>query len=134
MFYVQKYLLESGRKKFCSKECFFKGRESRATFEAGDKHPAWVDGNCRNGYTSEFNPSLKKKIKQRDNYTCQLCGITEDQHRGRFNRALCVNHIDFDKKNCSEGNLNTLCIGCNTKINWDREYYTNYFKQTLITN
>lgn len=128
IFYVQAYALQSGRKKFCSKKCFFIGRESKNTFQSGENHPAWIDGNCRNGYTPEFSPSLKKRIKERDDYTCQLCGITEEKHKEKFNRALCVNHIDFDKSNCAEHNLNTLCNGCNIKINWDREYYKNYFK------
>ncbi len=128
-FYVQKYLLENGRKKFCSKDCFFKGREIEHL--AGRDHPAWVDGTHRSKYTSEFTPTLKKKIRERDNYTCQLCGMAEQEHKEKFNRVLAVNHIDFDKANCSEKNLNTLCTGCNTKINWNREYYKNLFQSKL---
>ena len=44
-----------------------------------------------------------------------------------LNRILCVNHIDFNKQNCKEDNLNTLCLRCNVKINRNREYWTNYF-------
>lgn len=134
MFYIQRYLLKSGRKKFCSKACFFAGRELKHTFQSGENHPAYVNGMSLNKYTSEFKPSLKRRIRERDGFICQLCGITETEHKERYKRVLVVNHIDFDKKNCSEDNLNTLCIGCNSRINWNREHYTNYFKKQFINH
>jgi NUMOD3 motif-containing protein len=94
-----------------------------------EKHWNWRGGISDLKYPSEFNSVLKERIKIRDNYTCQLCGITEEEHLAILNRRLCVNHIDFNKSNCSEDNLNTLCLACNVKINSNRDYWTDYFKQ-----
>ena len=96
---------------------------------SGDKNPMWKGGVSKNPYPKEFNSSLKLKIRHRDNFTCQLCGRTEREELEELNRVLCVNHIDFNKKNCKENNLNTLCVRCNTKINKDREFWTDHFNQ-----
>ncbi|MBP7118925.1 hypothetical protein KBA63_02455 [Candidatus Woesebacteria bacterium] len=94
----------------------------------GNKHWNWQGGISNNPYPLEFNPSLKIKIRERDNFTCCLCNRTEREELEELNRVLCVNHIDFNKNNCSINNLNTLCLRCNVKINRDRDYWTNYFK------
>jgi hypothetical protein len=122
---------QAGRKKFCSKDCFFEGRELKNTFKKGSEHPAWVNGLSLNEYPAAFNKRLKFKIRQRDEFKCQLCGITEEKHLERFKRVLTVNHIDFDKNNCDESNLNTLCTSCNTKINWDRQKWTSHFMEQM---
>lgn len=93
----------------------------------GDEHPDWAGGKSKIRYPTEFNTELKRKIRERDNYTCCICGKTEREELEELNRVLCVNHIDFDKNNCSESNLNTLCLRCNVKINRQRDYWTDYF-------
>lgn len=96
---------------------------------SGSKHWNWKGGisNIRIPYPPEFNPTLKLKIRTRDNFICQLCGKTEKEELEAIGYVLCVNHIDFDRKNCKENNLNTLCRSCNVKIIKDRTYWTNYF-------
>lgn len=101
------------------RECYFK-------FNVGENHHGWKGG-YSSSYPTEFNAKLKLKIRTRDNFICLICGRTEREELEEMNRVLCVNHIDFDKKNCKENNLNTLCLRCNVKINRDREYWTNYF-------
>jgi hypothetical protein len=108
-----------------SKRC----NSCRRMFEVGENSPHWIDGLSRNGYPKEFNPTLKLKIRTRDNFTCCLCGKTEREELEELNQVLCVNHIDFDKNNCSEKNLNALCLRCNVKINRERDYWTNYFNK-----
>lgn len=93
-----------------------------------ERHPNWKGGISENPYPKEFNKELKQKIRERDNFTCCLCGRTEREELEEFNRVLAVNHIDFDKNNCKEANLNTLCLRCNVKINRDRDYWIDYFK------
>lgn len=93
-----------------------------------EEHWNWKGGIALNPYPTEFSRSLKLKIRTRDNFTCVLCKRTEREELEELNRVLSVNHIDFDKNNCNENNLNTLCMRCNVKINRDREYWTNYFK------
>lgn len=94
----------------------------------GEKNPMWKGGISNNPYPKEFNAELKLKIRIRDNFTCCLCGKTEREELEELNRTLCINHIDFNKNNCKESNLNTLCLRCNVKINREREYWIEYFK------
>lgn len=76
-------------------------------------------------YGSEFNKSLKKIIKRRDDYLCQNpeCYIREN---GKTHHC---HHIDFDKKNCNPINLITLCNPCHQKtIKGDWNYWTEYYQ------
>jgi len=82
-----------------------------------------------NPYPPEFNARLRLKIRTRDNFICCLCGKTEVEELEELNRVLAVNHIDFNKNNNEEINLNTLCLRCNVKINGNRDYWKNYFQK-----
>lgn len=104
-----------------------KQSEANLKREWGEKHYNWKGGISKNPYPPEFNRALKLKIRTRDNFTCCLCSKTEREELEQLNRVLAINHIDFDKNNCRESNLNTLCASCNSKINREREYWTNYF-------
>ena len=94
----------------------------------GENSPVWKGGISKNPYPKEFNRALKLKIRTRDDFTCCRCKRTEREELEELNRVLCVNHIDFDKNNLSEKNLNTLCLRCNIQINREREYWTSYFQ------
>jgi len=85
---------------------------------AKEKHPQWQGGISFEPYTIDWTQSLKKSIRQRDKYTCQICGKEP---------AICVHHIDYCKKNCNPDNLITLCRNCHTKTNFNREYWIKYF-------
>ncbi len=103
-------------------------RKKLSETHSGDKNWNWRGGISKNPYPKEFNSILKLKIRERDNLICCLCGKTEREELEDVNHVLCVNHIDFDKNNCKENNLNTLCMRCNIKINHKREYWTYYFQ------
>lgn len=92
----------------------------------GDKHPNWKGGISFIPYCKKFNGCLKNQIRERDNNICQLCGKTEKQN----NQKLTIHHIHYDKENC-EPDLITLCRSCNSKVNFNREYYENYFMEIL---
>lgn len=84
------------------------------------------------------NPELKKKLDrvskdrlfyggnrefvlERDNWQCQECGISQEQHLILFNRRLGIHHIDgqgYNKKikNNDPDNLMTVCVRCHPKI------------------
>ncbi len=81
-----------------------------------EKNPSWLGGISFNPYPKEFNEELKLKIRTRDNFTCCLCRRTEREELEELNRILSVNHIDFDKNNCKENNLISLCGKCNKKV------------------
>lgn len=94
---------------------------------SGDKNPAWKGGIAVTKYKG-FYQTIKNKIRERDNYTCQLCGQTEEELQYRMS----VNHINFNKEDCREENLNCLCKRCNSLINFERERWTTYFQQKFV--
>lgn len=94
---------------------------------SGPKNPAWKGGVSTKPYPFEFNSGLKEEIRERDGHECQLCGAPE----ANFSRALDVHHIDYDKENCSSGNLIALCRSCNGSVNKNREFWTGHFKALL---
>lgn len=65
----------------------------------------------------------KQLVYKRDNFTCQDCGLTQEQSRERYKEDLVVHHLDGKgygtkkkkEKNNSPSNLITLCRGCHTK-------------------
>lgn len=82
-------------------------------------------------YASDFNSKLKEQIRKRDNYTCQLCGITEEEHIVVLGRVLDIHHVDYNKQNSKEDNLLTLCRQCNLRVNFNREHWNEYFKELM---
>jgi DNA-directed RNA polymerase subunit RPC12/RpoP len=98
---------------------------------SGKNHPMWNGGVSKRGYSFEFNKTLKEKILKRDNYQCQLCGFSNEKSKQIYKRILSVNHIDFNKQNNNESNLNSLCCFCNSSINTKRDFFSKYFKAKL---
>lgn len=91
----------------------------------GELSPTWQGGISFLPYPSEFNAALKEQIRERDNHTCQLCGVPQQE----CIRKLAVHHIDYDKDNLAKENLISLCISCNTMVNYNREYWTRHFQE-----
>ena len=73
-------------------------------------------------YSVDWTRSLRISIRERDGYTCQICG----EKQGDNTHA--VHHIDYDKNNCNPSNLITLCISCHSKTNTKRKYWIQFFK------
>ena len=81
----------------------------------GENNYNWKGGISFTPYTTDWTETLKRSIRERDKYTCQICGK---------NPAIDVHHIDYNKKNCNSGNLITLCRSCHIKTNVKRDYYS----------
>jgi hypothetical protein len=97
----------------------------------GKNNGNYINGKSREPYPLLFNKQLKERIRVRDNFICQLCGVPELE----CNKRLTVHHIDYNKKNCNGNNLISLCKGCNSKVNSNRDYWLEYFKnKNLIKN
>ena len=94
--------------------------------KTGEDHINWKGGVGFAPYCYKFNNKLKESIRERDNRTCQLCGIKENEGR----RRLDVHHIHYDKPNC-EPDLVSLCRSCHTKVNRNRDYYEDLFTENL---
>ena len=87
-------------------------------FKKGKDHPHWQGGKSFKSYTTDWTETLRKSIRQRDKYTCQIC---------RKEPAIYCHHIDYNKKNCNPNNLITLCKNCHSKTNTNRNHWINYF-------
>jgi len=98
-----------------------------------ENHPQWLGGLSRLPYTIEFNASLKESIRIRDNHKCQCCYKTEEQELKELNKVLSIHHIDYNKQNCEDINLISLCSSCNTKVNKNRDYWFSYFTELIFT-
>jgi hypothetical protein len=80
-------------------------------------------------YPDEFSFELKKYIRGRDDEICVLCGVSQEEcKKGNKKITLCIHHINYNKKDCREENLITLCNACNLKVNSRRAYWTKYFQ------
>ncbi len=77
----------------------------------GENNPTWKDGISFVPYPVQFNTILKERIRNRDGRKCQACGKTEAENGQRLD----IHHVDYDKKNLSDGNLISLCFSCHRK-------------------
>jgi len=86
----------------------------------------WKGGISNEVYTVDWTKTLKRSIRERDKYTCQICGKIQ------CDIVFSVHHIDYNKKNCNPDNLITLCNSCHSKTNGNREYWKKYCIEKLI--
>jgi len=93
-----------------------------------ENHPNWNNGSSFAPYSIDFTKKLKEKIRERDNYKCKICGLTEKENLKLYNKKLNVHHVDYDKQNCKEDNLISLCSSCHMKTHYNREKWTKLFK------
>jgi len=78
-------------------------------------------------YTSDFNKSFKRKIRDRDNYCCVMCNKQEEE----LGRKLDVHHIDYNKLNSFPQNCVSLCHSCHAKTNINRTAWVVFFQRLL---
>jgi hypothetical protein len=105
---------------FCSVKCYGKATSERQRGSAnpmwgrtGTSNPNWQDGKSFETYPLDFNAPFKRKIRERDNYTCAICKLFGND----------VHHINYQKENTIPGNCITLCRSCHSKTNSDRRYW-----------
>jgi len=98
----------------------------------GKNNPNYKDGRSNLPYPLEFDNVLKESIRKRDHYQCQNCSMTEEEHLIILGHALHIHHIDYNKMNCSENNLITLCNQCNVRANYNREYWIGFYKNKSV--
>lgn len=111
---------QSAVARFCCRKC--KGEWQSETIR-GELHPNWEGGKSYEPYPAGFHRLLKRKIKTRDGYVCQGCGVTEVEYRVTHNSYLGVHHIDCVKHNLDHSNLITACLGCNSRANGLRTFW-----------
>jgi len=95
--------------------------KNRKGKNVGQNHHNWKGGISFEPYSVNWTETLKRAIRERDNYICQICN-----QYGYY-----VHHIDYNKKNCDPDNLITLCSHCHTKTNFNRKFYSYQLKQRI---
>jgi len=95
-----------------------------------NKNPNWNNGISYEPYSADFDEKLKERIRKRDNYTCQYCKKSESELKG-YHKKNTIHHVDYDKTNCREDNLITLCRKCNSLANFKRTDWQKIFKSML---
>ena len=88
----------------------------------GEKHPNWQGGKSFEKYTVDWTLTLKRSIRERDKYTCQMCW------KSQGDRALSIHHIDYNKKNCNPDNLISLCCKCHIILHRSKKFDKYLFK------
>ncbi len=102
------YCPRAQKNRYCSRSCS----------KLGSNNPQWLHGKSTEEYPAVWNRKLRRMIRERDSYTCAICGSC-----GRD-----VHHIDYNKTNCSPGNLIVLCHSCHSKTNTNRSYWQAFFE------
>jgi hypothetical protein len=103
-------------------ECKKRLSEMKIGLYNGENNPNWKGGISDYPYPEYWTKELKTKIRKRDNFVCQICGCVGYQ----------VHHIDYDKDNCSENNLITLCRSCHSKTNFNRNYWKKLLSEHML--
>lgn len=98
----------------------------------GENSPNWQGGTSYEPYGLEFNNTLREQIRNRDNYICQECDITQEECIFKYGEVLSVHHIDYDKTNNELENLICLCHSCHSKTNYNREAWIKHFRRKEI--
>jgi len=91
----------------------------------GSNNPRWQGGKSYELYTLGWTNTLKKAIRERDNYTCQVCVKYQKKPR------LDIHHIDYDKTNLDPANLISLCRKCHFRTNSRRDLWQKIFIQKM---
>ncbi len=104
---------ENGHRNFCDKEC---ADEWTSENWVGENNPLWEGG--YHGYGPGWNDAKKRKVRKRDDHTCQhpACTVTNEQHKEVYEMALHVHHIqnhrqfDSAEERNAMSNLVALCL------------------------
>ena len=102
---------------YCTHKCYL-----AVLGRGGENNPSWKGGRAH-----YYGPNWKEqaeKTRKRDNYTCQACGINQDN----YYRQLDVHHIksfkSFGLINYKKANrltnLITLCSSCHIKVEYNK--------------
>lgn len=119
------YPVHKDRSKFCSKECSNSSKigvkhspewiEKRRLKNSGENHYNFKGWKSKQSYGIGWNKFLKDKIRERDNYKCQSCGVPQIECTSK----LSVHHINEIKTDLNINNLISLCRSCHGRIHFN---------------
>lgn len=111
---IESKLTKNKQYHYCNRDCMSK---HYVGLVYGENHPSWKGG-YNNLYYGPNWKQVRKEARERDNFTCQRCGITEDA----LGHALPVHHIKALRKFKSWeeanvlSNLVSLCPKCHGTV------------------
>jgi hypothetical protein len=125
----KQYFCKDCGKKISMDSALYGNGRCKSCSHKGKLHCNYKENKIRDEYPIEFSISLKENIKERDNYECQGkdCSMTQEEHYMMYGRDIEVHHIDYNRKNCKETNLITLCKQCNLRANYNKDYWAQYY-------
>ena len=129
---IKKYLSHVHNHNFCNRKC--KGEWCSENM-IGKNSPGFIHGNSKDKYCYLFSSNFKRKIRNKNNYKCFLCGKLEEENK----EAHCVHHVNYDK-NCMCGSscdFVILCRSCHSKTNGkykNRKYWEDVIINHLYPN
>ncbi len=106
----QEFWPKKTEQRFCSLECKHTWLGQRLSIP-GSTFP----------YPSTFNRPFRRMIRERDNYTCAICGEWGNT----------VHHINYIKADTYPENCITLCGSCHSKTNTNRIYWQARFASLM---
>jgi len=124
---LEKYQCKNCKKEISWQSAIYGGGRCRSCAMKGENSFNWIEDRNLLDYPDEFSAELKEQIRKRDNHICQNCGMTEEEHLIVIGQILSVHHIDYDKKNCNKKNLITVCMSCNIRANYNRNYWQDIY-------
>lgn len=98
---------------YCSTDCMGK---HYSIIYSGENSPTWKGGKSHH-YVGGFW-TARNIARERDNYSCQRCGITEDEYGQQMSVHHIINYREFDDKDEANelDNLICLCEPCHRFI------------------
>ena len=113
--------IENRRGKYCSRKCFEIAHKANML---GKHNPSWIDGRSytKRSFRGTDWEEIRKKVYERDGYTCQLCSVKCISRRDMTDktsyRLIQCHHIkDFESEVDNDlNNLITLCVSCHAGI------------------
>jgi ribosomal protein L31 len=109
------------RTRFCSNSCQYKWRSENLR---GEDSPHWEGGSDRIDYGLGWNEKKRHTVRERDDFECQECGLTQEENIEEYGKKLNVHHItharEFDDphERNDPKNLTTLCNSCHIRIEY----------------
>lgn len=101
--------------RFCSRPCMYEYARKTGRFSR-DNHPRWKGGS-RPKYDGDWS-GARKRARKRDEYECQLCGLSENDTDGQLDVHHIVPVREFDNPQNAHNldNLVSLCRSCHFRL------------------
>jgi len=112
------------------RKCANKDQSKRMLGSENTINNNWKSGKSFEEYPRTWGLELKEKIRNRDNRRCTRCNIKEKE--AHPTRRLEVHHKDWNKKNCNEDNLTSLCKKCHIAVHMKQANLILEKERTLI--